>query len=374
MKKNATTALILTTSMMLALMGCGAASTDTDSSSDTASVAEDIKDKDNSDTESKASVDPATIAESSLEYKGEKFSPLEDLQSTLDKAGSVAELASGCPKEVGIDSGNFEYMYDVVNEEKDEAGLFIETRQENDDQGIWQISSSNPDVKTSTGIHPGSTEAEVTDAYGKPDRKDDEYNFSVYDFGNYCLTFSIENGKVTRITSENAMPITEDTLDNSNNEPKAPVDPATITESSIEYKGETFSPFEDLQASLDKADSVGKRSSDSPVQLAEGNPNYTYYYDVIDAQNSESGLSFSTTDDDNGKQIIMQVTSFDPSAKTTKGIHPGSTKDELFAAYGEKKPDELGFCSYDFETYGLLFKVSNDKVIMIASETMNYLD
>ena len=70
----------------------------------------------------------------------------------------------------------------------------------------------------------------------------------------------------------------------------------------------------------------------------------------------------------------MQVASFDPSAKTTKGIHPGSTKNELFEAYGEQKPDEFGFCSYDFETYGLLFKVANDKVIMIASETMNYLD
>ena len=372
MKKRTITTILLATTMMFTLMGCGGTSPDTNSSSDVASVAEDTKDKNN--TESKASVDPATIAESSLEYKGEKFSPLEDLQSTLDKAGSVAELASGCPKEIGIDSGNFEYMYDVINEEKGEWGLSIETRQESDDQGIWQISSSNPDVKTSKGIHPGSTEDEVTEAYGKPDRKDDEYNFSVYDFGNYALTFSMENGKVTSVTSENAMPITDDTADNTAKEPKAPVDPATVAESSIEYKGKTFSPFEDLQASLDKADSVGKRSSDSPVQLAEGNPNYTYYYDVIDAQNSESGLSFSTTDDDNGKQIIMQVTSFDPSAKTTKGIHPGSTKDELFAAYGEQKPDELGFCSYDFETYGLLFKVANDKVIMIASETMNYLD
>ena len=177
-------------------------------------------------------------------------------------------------------------------------------------------------------------------------------------------------------SSSSAASVAEDTKDkdNTDTKSKASVDPATIAESSIEYKGETFSPFEDLQASLDKADSVGKRSSDSPIQIGEGSCNYSYEYDVIDAQNSESGLSFSTTDDDNGKQIIMQVTSFDPNAKTTKGIHPGSTKDELFAAYGEQKPDELGFYSYDFETYGLLFKVSNDKVIMIASETMNYLD
>ena len=183
-------------------------------------------------------------------------------------------------------------------------------------------------------------------------------------------------GKSYEISSDDSTPAAEDSKDkgNAENEPKAPVDPTTIAESSIEYKGETFSPFEDLQDSLDKAASVGELSSDSPVQIGEGSCNYTYYYDVIDAENSESGLSIHTADDNNDKQIIMQVTSFDPNAKTTKGIHPGSTKDELFAAYGEQKPDEYGFCSYDFDTYGLVFKISDDKVTMIASETMSHLN
>ena len=222
MKKKTTTAILLATTMMLALMGCGAAS---ESSSDAkAPVAEinekadsnsadtDKEEKDDTDidadaetsTESATPADSAAIAESAIEYKGEKFSALDDLQASLDKAGSVAELAPGYPQEVGIDSGNFAYMYDATNEEKGECGLYIATYPKKDGQGLWTISSSDSAAKTSKGIHPGSTEAEVTEAYGKPTRKDDEYNFSVYDFGNYILTFSINNGVVTRVQTENA--------------------------------------------------------------------------------------------------------------------------------------------------------------------------
>ena len=156
MKKKTTTAILLATTMMLALMGCGAAS---ESSSDAkAPVAEinekadidsadtDKEEKDDTDieadeetsTESAAPADSAAIAESAIEYKGEKFSALDDLQASLDKAGSVAEPASGYPIE--METRNCLYAFDMINKENDEWGLHFTSF---DDNGKEHDTQSN---------------------------------------------------------------------------------------------------------------------------------------------------------------------------------------------------------------------------------------
>ena len=216
MKKKTTTAILLATTMMLALMGCGAAS---ESSSDAkAPVAEinekadsnsadtDKEEKDDTDidaetsTESATPADSAAIAESAIEYKGEKFSALDDLQASLDKAGSVAEPASGYPIE--METRNCLYAFDMINKETEEWGLHFTSFDDNGKEAIMQVSSNDPNSKTSKGIHPGSTKDELIAAYGE--QKPDELGWYSYEFDNYSMYFKVENDKVTLIGSENS--------------------------------------------------------------------------------------------------------------------------------------------------------------------------
>lgn len=217
MKKKTTTAILLATTMMLALMGCGAAS---ESSSDAkAPVAEinekadidsadtDKEEKDDTDieadtetsTESATPADSTATAESAIEYKGEKFSALEDLQTSLDKAGSVAEPASGYPIE--METRNCLYAFDMINKETEEWGLHFTSFDDNGKEAIMQVSSNDPNSKTSKGIHPGSTKDELIAAYGE--QKPDELGWYSYEFDNYSMYFKVENDKVTLIGSEN---------------------------------------------------------------------------------------------------------------------------------------------------------------------------
>ena len=135
MKKKTTTAILLATIMMLALMGCGTASTDT-SSSDTASVAEVNTDTEanssdaTADTSSdSASADSSDTSDTStasynatFTYKGETFSFLDDLQTTLDKIDPLGKPCADSPIE--RDDGSKVYSYDETEHDSD---FFINT-------------------------------------------------------------------------------------------------------------------------------------------------------------------------------------------------------------------------------------------------------
>ena len=204
MKKRISAAIILATTMMLALMGCGDASASAPESKDTASVAEvntdtETEDAISSDSDSEESTDKADSSVSSaagtIEYKGETFCATDSLKANLDKADKVAKIAPGYPLE--MDTNNSLYFYDVINEDKGEYCLAISTFEYQGEEIISGINSSDPEAKTPKGIHPGSTKDEVIAAYGDPLKIMD--NFYIYS----DYQFIVDNGKVTTIGSEN---------------------------------------------------------------------------------------------------------------------------------------------------------------------------
>ena len=210
MKKKTTTAILLATTMMLALMGCGASSTDTDSSSDAASVAEVNTDSDsntssdtttesNADTSSdSASSDSSEAADTatsstddSFTYKDETFSILDDLPTTLDKINAVGTIVPETPVEV--DTGSKLYDYDVNGSDSD---FTIVTFTDNGKESVGQISLMGPNAKTSKGICVGNSLKELTTAYGEPTSKTGNGYFYNYKFDNYVLSFDTNDDKV----------------------------------------------------------------------------------------------------------------------------------------------------------------------------------
>lgn len=205
MKKKTTTAIILATTMMLALMGCGAASTDTDSSSDAASVAEVNTDteanssdatadtsSDSASADSSEAADTATAStDDSFTYKDKTFSILDDLPTTLDKINAVGTIVPDTPVE--IDTGSKLYDYDVNGSDSD---FTIVTFTDNGKESVGQISLMGPNAKTSKGICVGNSLKELTSAYGEPTSKTGNGYFYDYKFDNYVLSFDTNDDKV----------------------------------------------------------------------------------------------------------------------------------------------------------------------------------
>ena len=212
MKKKTTTAILLAATMMLALMGCGAASTDTDSSSDAASVAEVNTDTNTTDDTSKetdadtdtssdsASTDSSTSGtatastDDSFTYKNETLSILDDLQTTLDKINAVGTPCPSSPIEEA--DGSHLYLYDS---DANDSNFLMETFISNGTETVGHIGLIGPDAKTAKGIGIGSTVEDLTSAYGEPTRKSLKSNTYNYEFDKLTIAFMIEDGKITNV-------------------------------------------------------------------------------------------------------------------------------------------------------------------------------
>lgn len=212
MKKKNTTAILLATVMMLALMGCGDTSAAAPSSTDTASVAEvntdsDTKTDSTSDTstdessdssssESTDKTDSATASgDDSFEYNGETFSILDDFQTTKKKADAVCKPVPDYPV---LENGDGSiYQYDPLG--KGETQFMFVTFTNNDTETVGQLSVSKPDFKTSKGIGIGSTVEDVVATYGEPTKKSSKDTVYQYKLDNYYIFFDIMDGKVFSI-------------------------------------------------------------------------------------------------------------------------------------------------------------------------------
>ena len=212
MKKKTTTAILLAATMMLALMGCGAASTDTDSSSDAASVAEVNTDTNTTDDTSKetdadtdtssdsASTDSSTSGtatastDDSFTYKNETLSILDDLQTTLDKINAVGTPCPSSPIEEA--DGSHLYLYDS---DANDSNFLMETFISNGTETVGHIGLIGPDAKTAKGIGIGSTVEDLTSAYGEPTRKSLKSNTYNYEFDKLTIAFMIKDGKITNV-------------------------------------------------------------------------------------------------------------------------------------------------------------------------------
>ena len=212
MKKKTTTAILLAATMMLALMGCGAASTDT-SSSDAASVAEvntdsesntsgDTNNEANADASSdSASVDSSESADTatastddSFTYKDKTSSILDDLPTTLDKINAVGTPCPSSPIEEA--DGSHLYLYDS---DANDSNFLMETFISNGTETVGHIGLIGPDAKTAKGIGIGSTVEDLTSSYGEPTRKSLKSNTYNYEFDKLTIAFMIEDGKITNV-------------------------------------------------------------------------------------------------------------------------------------------------------------------------------
>ena len=206
MKKKTTTAILLATIMMLALMGCGTASTDTDSSSDAASVAE-VNADTNSDTETTGEIADNTNSDSvsaessisltdgSFEYKGKTISIVDDLETTLDTFNTLFPNDS---QELASNAGSNLHVYGYDNDSSGQCKIDIISHLSGDKQLPGQIDILEPDYKTPEGISVGSSRADVIATYGEPSEHngcEDDCTL-YYKFDKCNLRFDLMNGKV----------------------------------------------------------------------------------------------------------------------------------------------------------------------------------
>ncbi|WP_026513397.1 hypothetical protein [Butyrivibrio sp. LB2008] len=208
MKKKTTTAILLATTMMLALMGCGAASTDTDSSSDAASVSEvnaasdtntsgDTTKETDADTSSDSASTESSISltDGSFEYKGKTISILDDLETTLDTFNTLFPNDS---QELASNAGSNLHVYGYDNDSNGQCNIDIISHLSGDKQLPGQIDILEPDYKTPEGISVGSSRANVIATYGEPSEHngcEDDCTL-YYKFDKCNLRFDLMNGKV----------------------------------------------------------------------------------------------------------------------------------------------------------------------------------
>ena len=215
MKKRTTTAILLSTTIMLTLMGCGSASSEatsetgevtesqTETNSDTDSKTEDkdadAKSEEGSEDASKTSDAAVTSDEASFEYKGKTLSFTDDAQTVIDALDSVGEPLDHNGSD-GVEGLKW-YNWDKID--KNDAKLSMATQDEDGKVIVGYLSSlRSEDFKTSKGISAGSSLEDVKAAYGDPSNEKqlaENASMVIYKFSSFEILFFIDNGKVDSI-------------------------------------------------------------------------------------------------------------------------------------------------------------------------------
>ena len=211
MKKKTTIAIILATTMMLTLMGCGDASAE--ATSETGEVTE-VQTETNSDTDSKTedkdidaeaeegSEDATkTSDEASFEYKGKTISFTDDAQAVIDALDSVGTQATD------VDRTGFEIEGVKWNDwDMNKVGtpnISVATQDDNGKEIIGCICGGGEDFKTSKGISTGSSPEDIKAAYGEPSsigkvaQNAESYE---YKFDSFKISFFIMDGELDNIS------------------------------------------------------------------------------------------------------------------------------------------------------------------------------
>lgn len=216
MKKKTTRAILFTTSMMLALIGCKNASGNTSSSSDNAPVAEadadtnsessdeaetyenDEESSTESDSSSADSSSATATSDDSFEINGKKISILDDTQATLDIFNTLfpdekQELVSSTG-----DQGLSFYGYDTAPDLKSQ--FTITTFESFNSQLLGNITVTKPGFTTPKGICIGtSTADDVVAAYSDSAEISSGKTVVSCKFNNFYLDFAIKDNKVEKI-------------------------------------------------------------------------------------------------------------------------------------------------------------------------------
>lgn len=226
--KNKTTAILLATLMISTLVGCGAVSSNASeagasildsTSSDNDALAEngEVEDAASSDTDD-VNTDSESSEAASGDLKDAGFTYNGNSASVMDSFEAVDKAMGGYnASDSHIKSEQSLYYYG----KDEEVGMI--TRNDSGTESIITIGTRKPGIITSRNIKVGSTKDELAAAYGTPNEtkpySQTEYVYEegsneektidhtgeeiVYDFGDYKVTFTVENDKVMSIEFKN---------------------------------------------------------------------------------------------------------------------------------------------------------------------------
>ncbi|MBO4457178.1 MAG: hypothetical protein J5802_05635 [Butyrivibrio sp.] len=200
MKKSIST-IIVSSALVLALMGCGR--TETEVIAEDSQVTDvDAEEKESSNEDSEASevaTDSASTGEDAFfVYNGKEVSIVDDVPAILEALGEADSELTG-----KYDEGGY-YGYSG-------GDIYFNTYIVDGVESPNMLSIHSADVKTSRNIGVGDPAGDVIAAYGEPKELSDseeteEWGIKVYeyDFGDFMVDFQIEDDKVSDITYMNA--------------------------------------------------------------------------------------------------------------------------------------------------------------------------
>ena len=144
------------------------------------------------------------------------------------------------------------------------------------------------------------------------------------------------------------------------------VDLSSLPDDAFIYNGNKVSILDDVETSLA---ALGEATN-----KIEGAEDMSYYEYGTYNQNEQTGVSFITYKKD-GKEMPAQFDINVEGVTTSKGIGPGSSKDDIISAYGEPDETMVGGAAliYNKGDYQLSFLLdANDKVTNFGYKTMEY--
>ena len=209
MKTKTTMAIIMASTMMLALMGCGEAASENSPATseisfeevapgnptDTADTSDDADTSTDADTASSVSSEDSSASDdASIEVNGKKVSILDDYQTAVAALGPAdGDPSSDASHAIFYSFASGAIEYTTVKLDGEELPITLDIRK--------------GDIKTSKGIGIGSTEDEVVAAYGEPTDVNNgegvvntkgeplKLHVTTYDLDGYSINFKYDDDK-----------------------------------------------------------------------------------------------------------------------------------------------------------------------------------
>jgi hypothetical protein len=130
-------------------------------------------------------------------------------------------------------------------------------------------------------------------------------------------------------------------------------DTTALSDDSFIYNGNKVSI-------LDDGDTIASSMGTPGSTAADRDLTYNFYTDK-DGADSVSSTIFSY----NGSKLPIEIVISSPDIQTSKGIHVGSSQEEVEAVYGNNAEKDEYIITYDFKKFSIRFQMMNGAVIHI---------
>lgn len=178
MKKLST--IIISSAMVLALMGCGEVEIGSDTNAEGPSS---TLNYDDSNSTTDAGEVKAELTDDQFIYNNNVISILDDTQTSLANLGDYNKERSN------LDKGGAFKRYDYGKKRGD---ILLDTFEIDGEELVAYILNTSSDIETARGISNKSTEDDVIAAYGEPTEKISENSdYLTYEFDGYSISFEV---------------------------------------------------------------------------------------------------------------------------------------------------------------------------------------